>query len=203
MWLSVRNSLSNGFIWLLAFQINHHLQTEVSSPPGFVSTPRRDAAAQCAAAWASIDIGCSGMRGQVSASDVVTLFIAMENDPSTSIAKTQQVRLEEGMYIEIRAKEFTLTDGIRLHIERRLGFALDRFAQRIPVVRVYVRDINGPRHGADDKCCRLSVRLAHKLLVLEERAVDLYEAIDRAAHRVRKMIARAVKRGKRHQHFSE
>ena len=101
------------------------------------------------------------------------------------------------MDIEIRAREFTLTDGIRRHIERRLGFALDRFAQRIRVIRVYVRDVNGPRHGADDKCCRLAVRLAHKLLVLEERAGDLYEAIDRAAHRVRKMIASTVKRGKR------
>ena len=106
--------------------------------------------------------------------------------------------LEESMHIEIRAKEFTLTDGIRLHIERRLGFALDRFAQRIRAIRVCVGDVNGPRHGADDKCCRLAVRLAHKLVVLEERAADLYEAIDRAAHRVRKMIARAVKRGKRH-----
>jgi hypothetical protein len=31
----------------------------------------------------------------------------------------------------------------------------------------------------------------------------LYEAIDRAAHGVRKMIARAVKRGQRHQHVSK
>ena len=38
------------------------------------------------------------------------------------------------MLIEIRAKGFALTDGIRLHIERRLGFALDRFTPRVRTV---------------------------------------------------------------------
>jgi putative sigma-54 modulation protein len=106
--------------------------------------------------------------------------------------------MEESMLIEIRAKEFGLTDGIRLHIERRLEFALNRFAQRIRVIRVCVGDINGPRHGAHDKCCRLAIRLAHRVVVLEERAADLYEAIDRAAHRVRMVVSRAMRRRKRH-----
>jgi hypothetical protein len=33
MWLSVRNSLSNGFTWLLAFQISRVIQVEARSRP--------------------------------------------------------------------------------------------------------------------------------------------------------------------------
>jgi ribosomal subunit interface protein len=98
------------------------------------------------------------------------------------------------MHIEIRAKDFTLTDGIRLHIERRLGLALDRFTQRVHAVRVWIRDVNGPKYGADDKFCRLPVELTHRGAVLEVRAADSYSAIDRAAHGVRKKIARKLKR---------
>ena len=97
------------------------------------------------------------------------------------------------MIIEIRAREFALTDGIRLHIERRLGFALDRFTKRVSTVIVWIGDLNGHKHGAKDKCCRMAIRLKHRMVVLEERAADLYLAIDRAAHRVRKAIARDLK----------
>jgi putative sigma-54 modulation protein len=101
------------------------------------------------------------------------------------------------MHIEIRAKDFTLTDGIRLHIERRLGFALDRFSRGVRAVLVWVGDVNGHKHGADDKYCRLAVRLTRRQVVLEERAADLYVAIDRWVHRVSKKIAREMKRAYR------
>jgi putative sigma-54 modulation protein len=101
------------------------------------------------------------------------------------------------MQVEIRAKGFTLTDGIRSHIERRLGFALDRFTQRLRAVLVWVADVNGSKGGAQDKCCRMAVQLTHGRVVLEERADDLYVAIDRAAHRASKTIAREVKRANR------
>lgn len=96
------------------------------------------------------------------------------------------------MHIEIRANDFTLTDGIRLHIERRLGLALDRFTQRVRAVRVWIGDVNGPKHGAVDKFCLLVVQLTHGRAVLEERVAHLYVAIDRAAHRIREKIARGV-----------
>jgi ribosome hibernation promoting factor len=101
------------------------------------------------------------------------------------------------MLIEIRARDFPLTDGIRTHIKRRLNFALDRFARRVRAVLVWVGDVNGPKHGADDKFCRLAVQLPKQRAVLEERASDLYVAIDRVAHRVRKKIARKLKRAYR------
>ena len=75
------------------------------------------------------------------------------------------------MLIEIRAKDFTLTNAIRLHIERRLGFALDRFTQKVRAVLVWVGDVNGPKHGVDDKRCHLAIRLTHGIVVLQEQEV--------------------------------
>jgi putative sigma-54 modulation protein len=84
------------------------------------------------------------------------------------------------MQVEIRAKGFALTEQIRSHIERRLGFALDRFTPSLRAVLVWVGDINGTKGGARDKCCRMAVQLTHGRVVLEDRADDLYAAIDRA-----------------------
>lgn len=98
------------------------------------------------------------------------------------------------MEIQIRVKDFTLTAGIRSHIERRLNFAMDRFTRAVRGVLVWVGDINGPRGGVDDKSCRMAIQLRRGRVVLEERAPDLYVAIDRAAHRASKAIAREVKR---------
>jgi putative sigma-54 modulation protein len=98
------------------------------------------------------------------------------------------------MYVEIRARDFTVTEGIRLHVERRLGFALDRLTTDVRAVVVWISDINGPRHGGNDKCCRMAVQFTRGELMVEERAVNLYVAIDRATHRIGKNLARERKR---------
>lgn len=98
------------------------------------------------------------------------------------------------MNIEIRTRGFSLTPGLRTHVERRLEFALDRHAERITRVRVVVGDVNGPRGGAD-KRCRVEVRLrgggtVHATVV----DADAYVAIGTAAHRAARALARAVDR---------
>jgi putative sigma-54 modulation protein len=60
------------------------------------------------------------------------------------------------MQLEIRGRDVDITDRLRDHIERRLGFALGRFAQRIKRVLVCVGELNGPR-GDIDKGCRLAI----------------------------------------------
>jgi ribosome-associated translation inhibitor RaiA len=74
------------------------------------------------------------------------------------------------MRIQIRTRQFDLTNAIRSHIERRLSFALDRFSSRILVVLVLVKARNGPKRRRDAKCCGMIVDLIHKSVVLEERA---------------------------------
>ncbi|MFW2371613.1 MAG: HPF/RaiA family ribosome-associated protein, partial [Gammaproteobacteria bacterium] len=84
------------------------------------------------------------------------------------------------MQIDIQALNFPLTDALREHIQRRLGFALSSRDDQILRVTVRLSDINGPR-GGEDKCCHIQVMLAQSSdVVIEDTEIDLYTAIDRA-----------------------
>lgn len=98
------------------------------------------------------------------------------------------------MRIEIRGRGLTTSDGLRARLERRLAFALGRFAPRIGRVRVRLEDVNGPRGGVD-KRCRLEIAIHPDLtVVVEEPDPDLYAAIDRAAERAGRAVARELQR---------
>jgi putative sigma-54 modulation protein len=104
---------------------------------------------------------------------------------------------EAAMQIDIQARNFPLTDALRGHIKRRLGFALSSRNDHIQRVLVRMSDINGPRGGAD-KCCQIHVMLTrHPDVVIKDTEVDLYVAIDRAADRA----GRTVKRRLSHRHL--
>ena len=51
------------------------------------------------------------------------------------------------MQVDIRARGFELTEGLRQHTERRLDFALGWADYDIRKVAVRLFDINGPRGG--------------------------------------------------------
>jgi ribosome-associated translation inhibitor RaiA len=76
---------------------------------------------------------------------------------------------------------------------RRLEFALGRFRGRIRSVTVRVADVNGPRGGVD-KTCLATIRLdaSKRLVVIEETDVDAVVAIDRAADRASRAVARML-----------
>lgn len=98
------------------------------------------------------------------------------------------------MQITIQAHNFTLTNALRGHIERRLGFALSTIDAHIQRVMVRLSDINGPR-GGEDKCCRIQITLP-KLqdVVIEDTMANLYCAIDRAASRAGRTVVRRISR---------
>lgn len=98
------------------------------------------------------------------------------------------------MQIDVQALGFELTPALRKHTERRLQFALDRADSH--VVRLWVRlsDLNGPR-GGEDKRCHLRIALTGPPQVLiEDTEADLYVAIDRAADRAGRTVARRIER---------
>ena len=98
------------------------------------------------------------------------------------------------MQIDIQARNFPLTDALRHHTERRLGFALSARDDHIQRVIVRLSDINGPRGGAD-KCCHIQVALAQLPdVVIEDTEADLYTAIDRAAGRAGRTVGRRLVR---------
>ena len=96
------------------------------------------------------------------------------------------------MHIDIQARDFALTKALRLHIEKRLSFALSTRYDHIKRIMVRLSDINGPR-GGNDKRCQLHVVLpGQQDVVIEDTQPDLYMAIDRAADRAPAWRARAA-----------
>ena len=98
------------------------------------------------------------------------------------------------MQIDIQARNFSLTNALRNHIERRLGFALGTRDEHIQRVIVHLSDINGPR-GGKDKCCHIQVVLPQLTdVVIEDVESDMYAAIDRASDRAGRTVGRRLSR---------
>ena len=104
------------------------------------------------------------------------------------------------MSIEIRSKDFSITDAIREHARRRLDFALDSFAiDRYRNVRRLVMrlgDLNGPKGGVD-KFCRITAEVGKSTLVVEDTDSNLYSAISNAARRFAQRASRQLARNHR------
>ena len=74
------------------------------------------------------------------------------------------------MRVDIKTSGLDLTEGLREHTERRLGFALDRAHHDLNTITVRLSDINGPRGGAD-KRCQIQIPLPrHNRTCLNKRA---------------------------------
>jgi ribosomal subunit interface protein len=98
------------------------------------------------------------------------------------------------MQIDIQARQFSLTDALRNHAERRLRLALTCFDDHIQRVAMQLSDINGPRGGAD-KRCHLQVMLTGLPdVVVEDTEADLYIAINRATDRAGRTVGRRLAR---------
>lgn len=104
------------------------------------------------------------------------------------------------MRIDIQASGFDLTEGLRQHTARRLQFALGWASHNVRTVSVRLSDINGPR-GGNDKRCRIKIPLhGGQDVVIEDTESDLYVAIDRAADRTERAVARRLERSREHHH---
>ena len=98
------------------------------------------------------------------------------------------------MQISFWTQGFDLTAGLRQHAERRLRFAVGWASDNVSKVSVRLSDINGPR-GGNDKRCQVRVSLpGAREVVIEETDPDLYSAIDRAADRTERTVARRLAR---------
>ncbi|MBM3345572.1 MAG: HPF/RaiA family ribosome-associated protein [Betaproteobacteria bacterium] len=98
------------------------------------------------------------------------------------------------MRLAIRSHRFPMTDSLRNYTERRLRFALSMAAGKVNAVTVVLSDINGPR-GGRDKCCRVRVSARDRqVMVIDDVEDNLYLAIDRAADRAGRTLARNLGR---------
>ncbi len=98
------------------------------------------------------------------------------------------------MRLEIRRRGVRVTQELRARLRKRLRTALGRFARHIDRVRVYLRDVSGPRRGPGKKC-RVVVELPPRGRVVVAGAdTSLSAAITRTASRVGLAVTRHVKR---------
>lgn len=96
------------------------------------------------------------------------------------------------MKIDIQSRRFSVTDGLRQHVVRRIEYALRSYRIWVERVEVQLGDINGPRGGAD-KFCRVLVRLPHlPALVIRDLGGDLYAVISSAAERAGQTVGRRM-----------
>lgn len=102
------------------------------------------------------------------------------------------------MSTNIQARGFELTDGLREYTARRLRFALGWASHRLGQISVRLSDENGPRGGVD-KCCRIRIEFpGAQNVVIEDTEADIYVAIDRAADRAGRLVARRLERQRDH-----
>lgn len=98
------------------------------------------------------------------------------------------------MQMDIQSQGFSLTQGIRDYVMKRLAYTLAHGDAAITRIIVRLSDINGPR-GGDDKRCLVEIRLkAASTVVIEDTEGDLYVAIDRAAERAGRTLGRRLAR---------
>ena len=96
------------------------------------------------------------------------------------------------MQILIHSDDFTLSEGMRDHIVRRLAYSLNHGRSLISRIVVRLADINGPKGGID-KCCGIEVRLkGQPTITIDDTQADLYVAIDRATERTGRTLYRRM-----------
>lgn len=100
------------------------------------------------------------------------------------------------MEIDIKTRDFALTEGLRMHVRRRLRTALHHFRDRVRRVIVLLSDTNGPRGGVD-KRCQLLLRVdGMPDIVVADTELDLYRAISRATERASHSLSRSLRRAR-------
>jgi len=98
------------------------------------------------------------------------------------------------MQMYVRAINFQMSSTLGDHAKRRLHAALDRFETQIGRVDLRLTDDHGPRHGTTMHCCiEANVNGMGNVLV-EQDAPDLFEAVDRAAGRLKRTVRRCINR---------
>jgi putative sigma-54 modulation protein len=97
------------------------------------------------------------------------------------------------MKIHIYVHGMQIESSTREHLDRRLMFALSRFAPKIEKVEAGLIDVNGERAGGIDKRCRLVAKVAGVgRLVVQDDDAELLPLIDRTANRLGHLVRRKL-----------
>ncbi|AKF09862.1 Ribosomal subunit interface protein [Sandaracinus amylolyticus] len=87
-----------------------------------------------------------------------------------------------------------VSEALRLHCERRIGFAVRRFQERVDRIDVHLTDLNGPKGGEDLECRVVARAPGEETIVVRAVTSDAYASVDRAAAKISSATARRVGR---------
>lgn len=100
------------------------------------------------------------------------------------------------MTLQVRDLTGELSDAAIEQAERRLQFALSRFASKISRAELIIDDENGPKGGVDSSC-RIQVSLKGLPdVVITDKDANVSACIARVAERAQRSVARAVARNR-------
>lgn len=98
------------------------------------------------------------------------------------------------MRLEVHHKGVEVSPVLRAHITDRVRLAVRRFGRYVRAARVYLRDVNGPRGGAD-KECRIVVEVPRDgRVVVTGTAASAAASVTRTAGRAGHALGRHLKR---------
>ncbi|MBN2548613.1 MAG: ribosome-associated translation inhibitor RaiA [Anaerolineales bacterium] len=91
--------------------------------------------------------------------------------------------------IEIAGRNLEVTDRIRDHVNKKVG-RLDRYLPGIEEARVDLAYVKSARSAADRQVAQITVRGKGFILRSEERADDIFAALDTAIDKIQRRIER-------------
>ncbi len=95
----------------------------------------------------------------------------------------------------IQSNDFNLTSALESFINQRVKKSMGACTGRIERLVVRLKDLNGPKGGADKECC-VEIKLAQqKSVVVRMRGADAYLCIQKALSRASRTTLRRL--GKR------
>ena len=91
------------------------------------------------------------------------------------------------------------TDEVATRIEAQVRQRLERFADRVTRLEVHVSDVNGRKHGADDKHCTIEARPRGGCPIgVTGKAADVDAAARIAANTMAERLERIFGKAERH-----
>ena len=93
------------------------------------------------------------------------------------------------------------TENVAERIENQLRQRLARFEDRLTRLEVHVRDVNGSKHGADDKHCMIEARIrGDKPMGVTGKASGIDAAARMAGNTLAQRLERYFGKGDKHKH---
>jgi regulator of nucleoside diphosphate kinase len=106
------------------------------------------------------------------------------------------------MQLDIRHLNLPVSDALREFTRRRVERALRPYQENVFRVDVRTKDVNGPRGGVDTRCTvTVELTAAKQKIVVRNKSVDAYAAIQGACARINEALSRALGRQRRLDRF--